>query len=180
MAQNKVSQRYAKAIFNYIRETTQTRSLISELHEFSVVLKGSRELSLVLESDVYSETERRSIVEDLVAKAKLSELAKKVLVVLSSAKRIDHLSSIVERLESILLESANVVALKVETATNLEAEEKKKIESKFEIILGKKVEANYTVDPSLIGGLRATAGGRTYDGSLVGWLNSFEENLISG
>jgi len=80
----------------------------------------------------------------------------------------------------ILLDSANVVSLKVETATSLEADEKKQIEDKFTKILGKRVEANYQVDPALIGGLRVTAAGRTYDGSLTGWLNSFEESLISG
>ena len=117
---------------------------------------------------------------DLVSKAKLSAEALKVLLTLSSAKRLDHLSAISDRLQLILLESANVIALQVETATTLESEEKKKIEDKFQKILGKKVEASYKVDPALIGGIKATAGGRTYDGSLVGWLNSFEENLISG
>lgn len=99
---------------------------------------------------------------------------------MSSAKRLGLLASVAERLQLILLESTNVMPLIVETATTLEADEKKKIEEKFQTLLGKKVEATYIVVPSLIGGLKATAGGRTYDGSLVGWLNSFEDSLISG
>jgi len=78
------------------------------------------------------------------------------------------------------LESGNVVSLSVETATSLETDEKKKIEDRFTKILGKKVEASYKVDPALLGGLRVTAAGRTYDGSLTGWLSSFEESLITG
>ena len=66
-----------------------------------------------------------------VSKAKLSAEALKVLLTLSSAKRLDHLSAISDRLQLILLESANVIALQVETATTLESEEKKKIEDKF-------------------------------------------------
>jgi len=180
MAQDKVSQRYAKAIFDYLKDGSKIRALISELEEFSILIESNTELSLVLTSDVYSDDERLAVVEDLVTKAKLSHDAKKVLSVLSTAKRLDHLRSIVERLQLVLLDSANVVSLSVETATSLESEEKKKIEDKFTKILGKKVEANYKVDPALIGGLRVTAAGRTYDGSLTGWLNSFEENLISG
>ena len=180
MAQDKVSQRYARAIFDYLKDESRIRSLITELRGFALLLEGHNELSLVLTSDVYSEAERRSVVEELVSKAKLSGEALKVLLTLSSAKRLDHLSAISDRLQLILLESANVIALQVETATTLESEEKKKIEDKFQKILGKKVEASYKVDPALIGGIKATAGGRTYDGSLVGWLNSFEENLISG
>jgi F-type H+-transporting ATPase subunit delta len=180
MAQDKVSQRYAKAIFDYLKDESKVRSLISELKEFALLLESHIELSLVLTSDVYAEAERILVVADLIAKAKLSLEAKKVLSVLCVAKRLDHVASIAQRLQLILLESANVVSLNIETATNLEADEKKKIEEKFQTILGKKVEASYKVDPSLIGGIKATAGGRTYDGSLMGWLHSFEENLISG
>lgn len=180
MAQDKVSQRYAKAIFDFLKDETKVRSLITELKEFALLIEGSNELSLVLTSDVYSDNERLAVVEDLVTKAKLSKDTQRVLSVLSQAKRLDHLRSIIERLQLILLDSANVVSLKVETATSLEADEKKQIEDKFTKILGKRVEANYQVDPALIGGLRVTAAGRTYDGSLTGWLNSFEESLISG
>ncbi len=180
MAQDKISQRYARAIFDYLKEEAKTRVLMAELQEFTMIIEGNAELSLVLTSDVYSEKERQAVVEDLVVKAKLSFDAKKVLLVLSIAKRLDHLRAIVERLQLILLESANMVSLSVDTATTLESDEKKKIEEKFQTILGKKVEANYKVDPELIGGLRVTVAGRTYDGSLTGWLSSFEENLISG
>ncbi|MBM4315964.1 MAG: ATP synthase F1 subunit delta [Deltaproteobacteria bacterium] len=180
MAQDKVSQRYAKAIFDYLKDEAKARTLISELKEFAFILEGHKELTFVLTSHVYSEAERNLIVEDLVSRAKLSVEAKKVLLVLCVAKRLDHVASIAERLQLIVLESANVVSLNVETATNLEANEKKKIEEKFRTILGKKVEARYKVDPTLIGGIKATVGGRTYDGSLMGWLHSFEENLISG
>ena len=180
MAQDKVSQRYAKAIFDHLKNADKIRTVANELSEFAVMIEDHAELTLVLTSDVYSEEIRKNIVEDLATKTKLSEDAKKALLILSSAKRLDHLKGVSEKLQQILLESANVTALNIESATTLEAEEKKKIEEKFKTILGKKVEANYKVDPNLIGGLRVTAAGRTYDGSLTGWLNSFEENLISG
>ncbi|MFM8316395.1 MAG: F0F1 ATP synthase subunit delta, partial [Deltaproteobacteria bacterium] len=83
MAQDKVSQRYAKAIFDYLKDSQKTRNLISELLEFDSVLKASHELSLVLTSDVYSEKERNEIVADLVTKIQLSEDARKTLLVLS-------------------------------------------------------------------------------------------------
>ena len=180
MAQDKVSQRYAKAVFDYLKDEAKVRSMIGELQEFAMLIEGSSELTLVLTSDVYSDNERLAVVNDLVGKAKLSKDTQRVLLVLTTAKRLDHLRSIVEKLKLILLESGNVVSLSVETATSLETEEKKKIEDKFTKILGKKVEASYKVDPALLGGLRVTAAGRTYDGSLTGWLSSFEESLITG
>ena len=180
MAQDKVSQRYAKAVFDYLKDEAKVRSMIVELQEFAMLIEGSSELTLVLTSDVYSDNERLAVVNDLVGKAKLSKDTQRVLSVLTAAKRLDHLKSIVDKLKLILLESGNVVSLSVETATSLETDEKKKIEDRFTKILGKKVEASYKVDPALLGGLRVTAAGRTYDGSLTGWLSSFEESLITG
>jgi len=90
MAQDKVSQRYAKAIFDFLKDETKVRSLITELKEFALLIEGNNELSLVLTSDVYSDNERLAVVEDLVTKAKLSKDTQRVLSVLSQAKRLDH------------------------------------------------------------------------------------------
>ena len=95
-------------------------------------------------------------------------------------RRLGHLPGIANRLHLLLLESAGTVPLDVNAAVALTAEEKDKVERRFAKMLGKKVEANYTVDASLIGGLRVTVGGRTYDGSLAGGLNNFEEQLVGG
>lgn len=93
---------------------------------------------------------------------------------------MNALSSILVWLNRFVLETANVIAVQVESATDMNADQKAKVERRFQSLLGKGVEASYRIDPKLIGGVRVTANGKTYDGSIAGWLSSFEEQLVQG
>jgi F0F1-type ATP synthase delta subunit len=68
----------------------------------------------------------------------------------------------------------------VASSHGLSADEKKSIETRFSKILGNPVEATYLVDPKLVGGVKVTAAGKTYDGTISGWLGQFEEILVGG
>lgn len=177
---DKVASNYARAIFGYLNDTAKTRALIDELRAFSDVVNSHDELAHVLNTEVFVDKKRNEVVEDLTAKLKISPDTRRILLVLSSLKRLNQTAAIAEKLHLLLLSAASVVPLKVETAVALETGERKQVEQKFNKILGKKVEATYVVDPTLIGGLRVTAGTRTYDGSLAGQLGVIEEKLIGG
>lgn len=176
---DKVASRYAKAIFDSEKSTGQSgmRELIEQLSKFSHVIESSKDLQYVLETEVFSAEKKRGVVEDLVSKLQLSTKAKQVLIVLLQMHRLGSLPAILERLNTLVLEAADIIPMQVETATSLSVEQKEQIEARFAKILGKKVQARYVSDPSLIGGLKVTAEGRTFDGSLLGWLNAFGQHL---
>jgi len=177
---NKAAPRYAKAIFDSLKDDAKIRAVLKELESFSHLVKQNAELERVFGTEMTHQDQRRTIIEDLTAKMGLSDLAKRILLVISEAKRLEALPAIVDKLRLMLLESANVVPVQITAATALNSEEMQKIEQRFNKILGKKVEASYVVDSGLIGGLRVTAGSRTFDGSLAGWLATFEEQLVGG
>ncbi|NBV51004.1 hypothetical protein EBR78_07275, partial [bacterium] len=81
---------------------------------------------------------------------------------------------------AVALAAADVAALDVESSEELPAADRKKIEEQFSKLLGKKVEAHYSIQSQLLGGLRVTAAGRTYDGTLSGWLEKMEEKIMGG
>ena len=58
--------------------------------------------------------------------------------------------------------------------------QQKKIEERFEKFFGKPVEADFEVNPSLYGGVRVTAEGTTYDGTLATRLARMKETLVGG
>lgn len=174
---DKVASRYAKAIF-LSEKGKDLRGMIDELSGFAKVVEGNKDLSHVLGTELFPVEKKREIVEDLSAKLKVSQKAKQVLIVLAEMRRLGSLSAIAERLHRLTLEAASIIPLHVETATDLSKDQKEKIEARFAKILGKKVEANYVSDPTLIGGLKVTAEGRTFDGSVSGWLNTFGEQLV--
>jgi F-type H+-transporting ATPase subunit delta len=180
----KVATRYAKAVLDSVLQATKqperVRKVAQELANFAKLIAGNKELTIALWSDIFSREERAGVLEDLATKMGLSPETKRVLVVTSNAGRLRHLEVLAEKLDLLLLESSGVVPLKVLAPTELSSEDRKQVESKFSKIFGKQVEASYEIDSSLLGGLRVTAAGRTYDGSISGWLESFEEKLAGG
>jgi F-type H+-transporting ATPase subunit delta len=178
---DKVAYRYAKAFFDYLKDDAKkAEKVLAELRQFAALVAKNKELKIVADAPTFKEEERREIVKDIATKLKLSELTTRLLVVLSDLKRLGHTGAIADRLHQLFLEMQNVALLTVKTAEELDDSHKSKIEARFGKVLGKKVEARYEIDPSLIAGLRVDADGRTYDGSVDGWLTSFEERLVGG
>ncbi len=180
MAAGKISIRYGKAIFDSIKNESTVRTVAKELGAFGEMMNSNKDLKALGASQAFSEKQKREVVEDLCAQMGVSPETKKVLVVLSEMKRLSAVKDISERLNVLLLNAASIVPLSVQSSNQLEDSDKNKIENKFSQVLGKKVEATYHVDPGLLGGLKVTAGSRTYDGSIEGWLVELEERLMGG
>jgi F-type H+-transporting ATPase subunit delta len=177
---DKVAHRYAKAIFEHAGSGAKARALGLELAKFAQAVGTSPELGRVLNSNLFPAAQRRPVVEDIAKKLSVSGEGLRVLLVLSEAKRLGSLAPIVDRLHELVLQSEDVVPLSVESAHALNNDEREKVEKRFSGMLGKKVEATYVLDASVLGGLRVTAAGRSYNGTLAGWLGAFQERLVGG
>ncbi|MBI4403184.1 MAG: ATP synthase F1 subunit delta [Deltaproteobacteria bacterium] len=177
---SKAASRYARAIIDLLGSGGDVRKVATELKTFYGVMANHDELSKVLLTAIFSAERRRDVIKDLVSRMKLSDVTRKVLLVLSDAGRIAELDRIAERLRELILEASNIAPLHVESASTLAAEDKKKVEERFSKLFGKGVEASFEVNPELIGGLRVTAAGRTYDGSIATRLEMLREELVGG
>lgn len=177
---DKVARRYSKAIFDFLKAPKDIATSTEELKAFAKIVGDHAELSMVLTTSIFTTPQREAIIQDLGAKLKLSKSTLQILTIVSSQGRMAALGSIASQLNVIALESAGSAAITVEAGSELDKDEKNKIEKRFENLLGKTVQASYQVDPALIGGIKVTAHGRTYDGSLAGWLATFEEQLVGG
>lgn len=177
----RVAARYAKAVFEYLAgDSKKTRTVLDELAVVAKLTASHADLAKLFTTELFPVPRRREVVEDLAKKLKLSDDSTKILIVLSNARRLGLLPALIEMVHLLELKSASVIPLHVESAGDLSKDEREKIEKKFSQILGKQVEANYVLDPLVIGGLRVTANGRTYDGSISGWLMAIREQLAAG
>lgn len=177
-ARDKVSHRYAKAFFDFLGgKAEEVKKVSAELEKLADCVDTHQELARVLNSEVFSTEVRAEIASDLTKKLKLSENAAKLVRLIALQGRTKFLRRIAEQMNLLALEATGIVPLRVHTAQDLTKPQQTKIEQKFSKVLGKEVEARYEVDATLIGGVRVEAAGRTYEGSVAGWLNEFEEAL---
>lgn len=174
----KVASRYAKAIFDF-QSKAKAKDFLEELEKFSQLLSENKDLQQMVSSDLFSGEKQKDVVKDLTTKLKMSEATQRTLQVIAEGKRLNALPLILDRLNVLMLEAADVFPLKVDTAVSLSVDQREKIENKFSKLLGRKVQANYNMDEKLIGGVRVTAGNRTFDGSLSGWLSAVQEELVA-
>lgn len=181
MAQlSKIPKVYAKALLDYLQENERRQTALKEIEAVAKISKSHEELSRVFTSEVFSEKERVEVVADLGKKLSLSKEVQNLLRLLAENNRLDYLGSIGEQFRLQMLEESGVVPVLVQTASALSNDEQKQIENKFSQILGKPVQAEYSENGALLGGLKASAAGQTYNGSLSGWLDAIEEKLVGG
>jgi F-type H+-transporting ATPase subunit delta len=177
---NKVVSSYARALHAVAGGGEASQKVASELAEFGRWLGESKELRMVCSSVRFSAEQRSAVVNDLAAKAKFSDVTKKALAVLSKSNRLLLADAVAEKLRRLALEDANVAPLQVESAEELDEATRRAVVKRFENLLGKKVDARFTVVQELLGGVRVVSEGRTYDGSLKGQLSRLGERLAGG
>ncbi len=176
----KVASRYAKALFDDLKGKKHAETVLDEITRFAALTQSHAELSRVIGSPGFTESQKTAIVSDVAEKMRLSKESIQILKSISRMRRTEYLPAIAKRLRVKLLESEGIQPIHVWTAEAVGADEKKSIEDKFSKLLGRKVEATYESNPQLVGGLRVVANGRTYDGTVSGWLSEMQERLVEG
>lgn len=177
---NRVATLYAKAFLAALKGGKDLDTVIEEMKQFAELLHESADLRTALVSPMLSQEQRASLLKEVLTKLKANRATMQVLAVIAEKRRLDALEGIVQTLEDLKLQGEDVVPIYVHSGLALEAGSRTKLETKFESVLKKKVKANYSVDPSLIAGVQVTANGKSYEGSMAGWLARLNEEFSGG
>lgn len=166
MAQeNKVALRYARAVLD-----------LADVEELKTVKKyfaGSR-FTQLLSVPIWSAERRQKTLEEVIKSMGVSENTRKVLLVIFQMGRLNILDAIIDNLIELQLEKEDKILLQVRSSQELSKEQKDLIEKKFKGVFGKEVYADFNIEPGLLGGLKVSANGKVYDGTVVGWLDQIQ------
>lgn len=178
---SRVASRYARAIFDWLKsDEKNVRSVITDLEKFAKLLESHSDLFLLSSGRLFSESDRNAVLSDIADRLKFNESTRKILFLLSKSRRLTIVSELISSLKEQLFASLDIVPIVVETRDDLGAEDKKRIEKRFQTLFGKKIEPRFIVASSLIGGVRVLAQGKSYEGSMAGWMSQLEERLLEG
>lgn len=173
--------RYARALFDVVRkEGSDLAQVESELVAFSALLKGHATLDEVLLNPAVPAPRKRSIVGQLVARARLQAIVGKLFVLLAERDRLAILPDLVAAYRERLLEHRRVVRAEVTTAIALQTGRAEQIERALERATGRQVALSTRVDPQIIGGVVARVGGTVYDASITRQLEKMKQRLLEG
>ena len=168
---------YARAIMDVVASPDRASVLLDELRRFETTRKGAPELHELFANPGIDHGTKMNVTRTVAQRLGLSEMAVKVLEVLLRNHRINELGAINEALAAMIRAATGTVAAEVRAAQQPTPAELDELRRTLEKKVGRKVEVDVSVDPSLLGGFVAKIGSEVYDASVAGKINKFRESL---
>lgn len=172
-----VTGEYAGALADVAIASGHPETLRQDVRLFAEVATASADLRNFLDSPAIARESKKDLLGKLAARMGASEQLRNFLYVLVDHRRTHMLQEIAREFETTLLERLGVAEAAVTSARELSPPQKQKLAGTLESMTGKKIEARYAVDPSLVGGLVVRVGSTIYDGSVRAQLNRLAARL---
>ncbi len=172
---SEVSKRYAKALFEVVSDANSEKTL-AQLRKIQETLSIPKIKNLV-ESPVLSRKDKVLIVDQVASQISLDKDLLNLIQLLATKDRLAAFDDIVKSFESISDERNQVLRGVVQSSQKLSPEDKKAIEKQIADFTKAQLILEYVENPSLIGGIQATVGSYTFDGSIDTQLRKLKEEV---
>jgi F-type H+-transporting ATPase subunit delta len=173
------SLQYANALADVVVPQGAAEPTRKQLGEFQAAYTESAELRNFMASPAVSREAKHGVVEKLVARLGASRILRNFLFVVVDNQRTHLLPEIAASFEQVLRQRQGVEEAEVCSAMALSDAQKKALLRNLESLTGKRIQANYSLDPELLGGAVVRIGDTIYDGSVRNQLNRLRARLTA-
>jgi F-type H+-transporting ATPase subunit delta len=173
------SLQYANALADIVLQQGAAEPARKQLGDFEAAYAESAELRNFMASPAISREAKHGVVEKLVARLGASRILRNFLFVIVDNQRTHLLPEIAASFEQVLRQRQGVAEAEVRSAVALNDNQKIALLRNLESVTGKKIRANYSLDPALLGGAVVRVGDTIYDGSVRNQLNRLRERLAA-
>lgn len=172
-----LASRYAAALADVAFEQKSGESVKKDLAAFVDTFFGSADLRNFIESPAVLPEMKHKVIEELAAKMDLEPAVRNFAYVIVNHRRTEMLREIQQAFEAELNARLGIAEAEVTSARELNAAEKERMTKALERRTGKKIEARFRQDESLVGGAVVRVGSTVYDGSVREQLTRLREQL---
>lgn len=167
--QQQLGEVYAKALFGVGEKSGSTEALIGELKSVNAAVAELPKLADALTAPQIGIDEKSALVEKAFS-GKTSGAMMNFLKVIVQKDRFDCLPAVAVAAQQMHDQKSGKIQATLLTAETVDAKTQKEIAEQLSKKLGKTVELNAEVDPSIIGGVVVRVGDTVYDSSVAGQL----------
>jgi F-type H+-transporting ATPase subunit delta len=172
-----VTVEYAGALADVALASGRPEMLRQEVRAAAELAAASTDLRNFLSSPAIPREGKHALLEKLVARMGASQELRNFLFLLVDHRRTAMLGEIAREFEATLRARLGIVEASITSARELSTPQKQKLAEKLEGLTGKKMETQYAVDPTLVGGLAVRIGSTVYDGSVRAQLDRLAARL---
>lgn len=173
------SHQYANALADVALEQGAAGPVLTQLNDFAGAYAESAELRNSLASPAVTGKEKHAVVEKLSGRLGASEILRNFLFLVIDHHRTHMVPELAEAFETVIRERQGVAEAQVISAAELTEAQKRNLLQTLEKKTGKKIEAKYSLDKSLLGGAVVRIGDTVYDGSVRHRLNEMRAKLAA-
>ena len=152
---------------------------VGGLRQIAALFEQSADLRRVWENPAVPADQKRRLLDVIVQRDGIERPVRNLIAVLIDHRRLNFLPRIVEQFEKELDRRMGLADAQISSARELGDAEKHSLEAQIAKLTGKRVRAQYGLDPSLLGGAVVRIGSTIYDGSVKGQLERIKEAISS-
>ena len=173
------SLQYANALADIVLEQGAAEPALHQLQDFTAAFRESAELRNFLESPAVHKEAKHGVVEKLAARLGAGKIVRNFLFVVIDHGRAPLLPEIAATFQEVVQQRQGVAQAEIVSAMELNPWQKTELLQTLERKTGKKIQANYSLEPGLLGGVRVRVGDTVYDGSVRTQLEQMRGQLAA-
>ena len=166
--------RYATALFELAGEAGSIDETGGDLAGFSRLLEASDDLQRLVRSPVFGADEQTAALDAIFAQTKTGTLAANFVKLAARNRRLFAIADMIKAYNALVSEAKGEVVAAVTSAEALSAGQLASLKRELKSTVGRDVQVNAKVDPSILGGLIVMVGSRMFDNSLKTKLQNLQ------
>lgn len=174
-----VAKRYATALFELAHEQSAVDKIGKDLSDIAGTWGASEELRRTFENPQFALEDKKKLIAAIAERSSAHPLLRNMLMMLSDRRRLPYLPEIAETYTRIAERRSGRIRAEIVTATKLPEAYYEQLVKTLKQATGKDVVLVRREDPSLIGGVVTSVGGRVFDGSLRNRLRELRSQLLA-
>jgi F-type H+-transporting ATPase subunit delta len=173
------SLQYANALADVALARGAADAALKQLGDFAAAFAGSSELRNFLMSPAVPREAKHGVIEKIAGRVGAGKIIRNFLFVIADHQRTRILPEIVAAFQDVIRQRQGIAEAEISSAVELSASQKKRFAQTLERLTGKKIDAKYSLDPTLLGGAVVRVGDTIYDGSVRNSLNEMRARLLA-
>ena len=172
------SERYARALFEVLIESSELNKAEECLKVFLEIYDSSTEFENFFKNPTQSIDNQLKAINIISKQLNFSKNLLNFLSLLVEKRRIFFAKKIIKIFLMLCSQNRSEVKASLISSKNLSKEELDEITSQFSDSIGSKIKFDYSVDESLIGGVKVQLGSLMLDTSIKNKLKKYKQLMI--
>lgn len=170
-----VANTYARAFADVVlADRLDASRVLGGLRNIAGLMQESTDLRRVWQNPAVPADQKRRLLDVIVQREGIERHVRNLVALLIDHRRTHFLKQIMEQLKKELDARLGFAEAQITSARELGDAERRTLEAQIAKLTGKKVRAQFGLDPSLLGGAVVRLGSTIYDGSVKGQLEKIK------